>query len=288
MVRLPGILKVTTVLALDFFMFYALFDNLFITTAITGVIILYVWLGGYLALLKEGAISCKKLPAFEQDRLEVIKAMLMEDVKSTYSVDISKLKIYLIPGNNDMNATAYGANCVSVTRGTCDNFDPPSIAGVLGHEVSHILHSDTEFSRAVFASVTMVVGAFSIISSVTMVIVFLIFLALSCFRSWLGVIAFRGTTKAIGGIFSLIQRGIIMLYRIVLGLANRAAEYRADRDACSMGYGIQLVHFLSIADPEGQRQLTMTEVLYRSHPPTEKRIARLTEQIRNESCLELK
>ena len=284
MSRFCGILKVALVLALDFVAIYSLFENPYITSIAVGVISVYVLFGGYLALLKEGAVISKKIPAFQRNKLEAAKTQLVADVKSVSGANISGLKLYLAPGD-DMNATAYGFNCVSVTRGTFDNADPITLNAVLAHEVSHILNFDAEFNRAVFCSVTLLVGALSVMSFAMMAIIFLIFLVLSCFRSWLGVMAFRGTTKAVGGIFSLLQRGDVMIYRSLLSLASRRAEYRSDKYSCMLGYGVQLSHFLAIAEPANQRQLTLTEAMYRSHPPTPKRIARLEAIVSSEKAL---
>lgn len=275
MSRLFGILKVALVLVIDFVAIYSLFDDPYIASGAVGVIALYVLFGGYLALLKEGAVSSKKLPAYQRNRLETAKMQLVADVKSVSGANISGLKLYLVPGDDDMNATAYGFNCVSVTRGTFDNADPITLNAVLGHEISHILHWDAEFNRAVFCSVTLLVAALSVVSFAAMVCIFLIFLVLSCFRSWLGVMAFQGTTKVVGAIFSLLQRGVVVIYRSLLSLASRHAEYRSDKYSCMLGYGVQLSHFLALAEPNSQRQLTLTEAMYRSHPPTPKRIARL-------------
>lgn len=283
MIRLPGILKVNAVLALDFLVLFALFDDAAIAAVVTGVMALYVWLGGYLALFKEGAVRCDKLPSYARARLEAAKNQLREDVHRMNSVDISGLKLYLVPGNNEMNATAYGGNCVSVTNGTFSNADPVTLNAVLGHEISHILNFDAESNRAVFCSITLLVGAISVMSAVSMVIIFLIFLGCSCFSSWLGVLAYRGTTKAVGGIFSLFQRGIVLMYHALLSLASRHAEYRSDLYSANLGYGIQLAHFLEIAAPESRCRMTLTEALYRSHPPTPKRIARLEEYISSET-----
>lgn len=284
MSRFCGILKVALVLALDFVAIYSLFENPYIASIAVGVISVYVLFGGYLALLKEGAVISKKLPAFQSNKLEAAKTQLVADVKSVSGANISGLKLYMVPGDN-MNATAYGFNCVSVTRGTFDNADPITLNAVLAHEVSHILNFDAEFNRAVFCSVTLLVGALSVMSFAMMAIIFLIFLVLSCFRSWLGVMAFRGTTKAVGGIFSLLQRGVVMIYRSLLSLASRRAEYRSDKYSCMLGYGVQLSHFLAIAEPANQRQLTLTEAMYRSHPPTPKRIARLEAIVSSEKAL---
>lgn len=281
MIRLFGILKLMVIFAFDFIALYTLTDDVTIATVIIGVIALYVWLGGYISLLKEGAVSSEKLPLHEKIRLDAARRQLAEDVKDVSQTNIARIKIYLLPDNNDMNATAYGANCVSVTRGTFNNADPVTLVAILCHEVSHILHYDAECNRAVFASVTLLLAAFSIMSATVLIVIFLLFLILNCFRSWLGVLAFKGTAKITGGFFSLLQRGIVAIYRSILGLVSRHAEYRCDRYSCSLGYGIQLAHFLSIAAPSSQRQWTLTEALYRSHPPTERRIARLEEQLYN-------
>lgn len=279
MSRLFGILKVALVMVLDFLAIYSLLEDLTIASIAVGVLALYVLFGGYFALLKEGAVSSKKLPTYQRNRLETAKAQLVADVKSASGTNISGIKLYLVPGDNEMNATAYGFNCVSITRGTFDNADPITLNAVLAHEISHILSFDAEFNRAVFCSITLLIAAISIMSFAAMVAIFLIFLILSCFRSWLGVIAFRGTTKAVGGIFSMLQRGIIMIYRSLLSLASRHAEYRSDKYSCELGYGLQLSHFLALAEQANQRQMTLTEAMYRSHPPTEKRIARLEKQL---------
>lgn len=277
MSRLFGILKVALVLAIDFVAIYSLLDDPYIASGAVGVIILYVLFGGYLALLKEGAISSKKLPTYQRTRLETAKTQLVADVKSVSGANISGLKLYLVPGDNDMNATAYGFNRVSVTRGTFDNADPVTLNAVLGHEISHILHCDAEFNRAVFCSVTLVVAVLSVMSFTVMAIIFLVFLALRCFRSWLGVMAFQGTTKVVGGVFGLLQRGTVVVYRSLLSLASRHAEYRSDKFSYLLGYGVQLKHFLALAEPNSPRQLTLADAMYRSHPPTPKRIARLEE-----------
>ncbi len=287
MSRLFGILKVTLVLALDFVGIYSLLQDACIAGIAVGVIAIYVLFGGYIALLKEGAVNSKKLPTYQRNKLEAAKAQLAADVKSDCGANISGLKLYLVPGDDEMNATAYGFNCVSFTRATFDNADPMTLNAVLAHEVSHILNFDAEFNRAVFSSVTLLVGMLSVMSFAAMAVIFVVFLLLSCFRSWLGVMVFQGTTKAVGGLFSLIQRGVVMIYRLLLSLASRHAEYRSDKFSCKLGYGLQLSHFLAIAEPASQRHITLTEAMYRSHPPTPKRIARLERQLLEQKSTEI-
>ena len=177
---------------------------------------------------QEGAVACNKLPAFEKSRLQAAKATLVEEVKHTSGRDISGLKLYLIPGDRDMQATAYGASYISVARGTFDNADPITLNAVLAHEISHTLHCDPEFSRGVFASIVLLMGAISMMSLVLVGILFLVFAVLSGFRSWLGVMAFQGTAKLVTGFFSLLQRCVVAVYQAVMGLVSHQAEYRND------------------------------------------------------------
>ena len=249
MVRLIGFLRVIVVIALDYLAVVAVFHNPAIAGGIAAVIGIYSWFGGHIALLKEGAVPVGKLPTLDRDRLERAKKQLVDDVKSKDGLDITALKLYLVPGDG-LHATAYGNNSVSVSRGTLDNADPVSLNGVLAHEVSHILHLDPEFSRTVFASVTLVVASLSVFSFATMLVVFLVFVVLDCFKSWLGLLAFRGTTKLTSGLIGLLQKAVVMIYQTVLSLVNRSAEYRCDEYAASLGYGIQLAHFLELSAPE--------------------------------------
>lgn len=288
MARLAGILKVSAVLAVDFLAVYELSHDPAIAAGVTAVIALYVLFGGYLALLREGAVLSDKLPAHERSRLENAKSQLVEDVKRYSSADISGLKLYLVTGDDEMQATAYGANCVSVSKGAFDNTDPITLNSLLAHEISHTLHSDPEFSRAVFATILLVCGAISVVSFAFIAVVFLVFIIFSFFRSFLGVMVFRGTSKAVGGIFSLFQKSIVFLYRAVSSCLSRAAEYRSDLYSAHLGYGLQLAHFLSYAASESNRRLSLTEALYRSHPATPKRIAYLEAYASSETHLTTK
>ena len=94
MSRLFGILKVTLVLVFDFITVYSLLNELSIALIVVGAIGLYILFGGYLSLLKEGAISSKKLPTYQRNRFKSASVQLGADIKSTSNVDISRIKLY--------------------------------------------------------------------------------------------------------------------------------------------------------------------------------------------------
>lgn len=280
MITMSGVSKTTALAAADFAIAYILFNDVTIAMVFVGVLVLYGWLGGYLSLMKDGAVSVDKLPAYDSARLISAKDLLAKDIREATSQDISNIKLYITP-DDSMNATAYGCRCISVNRGTLNNTDPITLAAVMAHEISHTTNLDSEFNRILFASVAALVLALSIISVLSIGLLFILFAILCCcskaLRSWIGLILYQGSTKMVGGIFSIFQRIIIFVYQTVSGMISRASEYRADQYSSSLGYGLQLAHFLSIADSE-PHQLTLTDILYRSHPPTEKRIYRLEQQ----------
>lgn len=58
-------------------------------------------------MFKEGAVRADKLPNYERTRLESAKSQLIGEVKDISSADISNIKLYLIPGDSEMQATAF-------------------------------------------------------------------------------------------------------------------------------------------------------------------------------------
>lgn len=289
MMKLLGYIKVLTVIILDFLGLMTLFKDPAVVGIIMAIIILYSWFGGYLSLFGNGAVCIDKLPTYECQILKTAKEQLVHDVRGANGVNISGLKLYLIPGDGDLQATAYGANCVSVSRGILDmnNIDPISLNGILAHEVRHLLNLDPEFSRAVFATITLIMIALSITSFVVVFIIFLVFLLLNCFRSYVGIFAFHGITAFIRKFVGLLQKAVVMVYQIVLSFVSRTAEYRCDMYSASLGYGLQLAYFLGTV-PKSNHKRTLTEVLYCSHPPVEKRIYRLEKYIKQKMLTEYK
>jgi Zn-dependent protease with chaperone function len=283
MVRFFGRLKVALVLAVDFFIIYSLFKSYYVAALVVGLIGLYALFGGYPVLWKARAIRSYKLPEPQRKRLETARMQLIAEANAASGVNISRLKVYLIPGDNTLNAHAYGGNCVSVNLGTLNSTDLDTLKAVLAHEISHTVNCDTAFTRALFCSVNLLVRALSLLSFVLVIIAYLFLLILRLFRLRLGALIFSGTATGLRRMISLTQRSILWLYRTVISIVRRKAEYRCDKYAGTLGYGNQLAHFLAMAESGGRQKLTLTQILYRSHPPTKKRIARLKKQARRQA-----
>ena len=71
MVRLMGMLKVSIVIAVDALILFYLIRDVRISAGITGCIVMYVLLGGYIEVFKEGAVRMEQLPSYEKNKLEL-------------------------------------------------------------------------------------------------------------------------------------------------------------------------------------------------------------------------
>jgi Zn-dependent protease with chaperone function len=72
--------------------------------------------------------------------------------------------------------------------------------------------------------------------------------------------------------------GIVWLVSLMLRLADRSIEYRADRFAGALGFGPGLVGFLErLAGMEAKTEHRFLVMYLQSHPPTALRIDRLEE-----------
>lgn len=282
-VTLWGIVKNLSILIADFALAHY-FLGTELAIALTAGIALYTYLGEYLALLKDRAIRPKHLPSWERSKLTCALANLSEDVQRVSGKNISNLKISVIPSDS-INAYAYGFRNIAVTRGLLSNCDDATLCSVLAHEVSHVRNMDPIFSRAMFASVTLMTVALIVLSFFSSAVLWIIF-ALLCLLGLCGglfsMFLFQGLSKLVKGCFTLAQRVLIFLYQAIFGLISRRCEYRADRYSCQLGYGPQLSYFLSrFVERQELAPATLHELIYASHPPTGKRIARIEQQNTN-------
>lgn len=280
--RVIGWIRIAVVMVLDSIFVYEFIGAEGAAVTIMGIL-LYAWAGEKIDLLKDGAVSIRELDEFERTRMECLKEYLIEDVRRTSNVDISGIRMHIVP-SNITNAFTYGFGNIAVTRAAFDNCDDATLCAVLAHEISHLLYLDTVFRRIMFANITILFFGLSLSCMISMFFLVLIFFALailfSFFRGVFGIFLFRGIGNAVKGIYSIVQYGVLFIYKTVMGMVSRNSEYRADSFSCRLGYGQQLQYFLKrFIDQEEQGSRSLHEIIYASHPPVYKRIARIEQQI---------
>ena len=197
-------------------------------------------------------------------------------------------KVYIID-NDTPNAFATGRNpehaAVAVTSGILRILSKEELMGVIGHELSHIQHRDILISTI---AATMA-GAISMLSSMA---------------RWGAIFGVGRSDDEEGGgggnflfvlLFTMVGSVAAMLIQMAI---SRSREYLADEGGAHLSHPLSLAKALGKLDMAAQRNpmeanpstahmfivnpLTGGGVLslFRTHPPTEERIARLEEMAR--------
>ena len=197
-------------------------------------------------------------------------------------------KVYIIE-NDTPNAFATGRNpehaAVAVTSGILRILSKEELMGVIGHELSHIQHRDILISTI---AATMA-GAISMLSSMA---------------RWGAIFGVGRSDDEEGGggsnflfviLFTMVASVAAMLIQMAI---SRSREYLADEGGAHLSHPLSLAKALGKLDMAAQRNpmranpstahmfivnpLTGGGVLslFRTHPPTEERIARLEEMAR--------
>ena len=276
--RIKGIIKVIVLLALDFALFGYLFDGK-VAAIITVVVALYAWLGEYLAMFRDRAVSEKRLNELDRAKLERTRAILADESSRKGVHKLPKYRLHVIP-SDEANAFAYGISNISVTRGTLQ-CDEVTLAAVLAHEVSHTANLDAVVSRLLFANITGAVLGLSLTSFIATASIWIIFGILALIGVCGGLFSLlvvNALSKASKGLFRVIQHIVLFAYQAIIGSINKMVEYRCDGFAARIGLGQNLAYFLSTyVGDQDSRQRSLREILYDSHPATYKRVLRLEE-----------
>lgn len=282
--RTQGIIKIAILLAADFAIIYGLF-NIWAAGGVLGAMLLYAWLGEFIALRKDRAVGIEYVD--ERSRAKLNKAMdlLKEEVKARFSEDVPEMKLHVLP-TDEINACSYGAGNIAVTRGTLKVADILTLKAILAHELSHSLCLDAVFHRIVFVNVTAILLGITVTSLFATSFIWLVFLILCLMGmcgSFLSVYCTSGIAKFTRGFFRGLQKLVLVIYQTLMGMVSRASEYRADRYSCRLGYGVQLKYFLRtyVLPQDGQKR-TLTEIIYASHPDTCKRLEKIERNERQE------
>lgn len=277
--RVLGYVRALIILILDGGLIQYYLHDWRITVMAIGCITLYAfYLGECFATLRVGGVRLDKLDALNKSKLSQGYEILKKQYSRIYGKDLN-LKVYLIP-EDSFNAYAFGIKKIGITSDALSSLDATSVAGVLAHEVGHVIGLDVVVKRLLFANLF----GLSIILLISQMIWWVIAL-LTCigiawlFNSCLGIYIsaglFKGLTKISKGIFGV----IISLAQSFISLIDRSREYAADSFACDLGFSSQLAFVLDRYVGETPPARCISDLLYATHPKTVKRIARIEKKM---------
>lgn len=278
--RVRGIIKVLLLSAMDFTIVYELL-GFWAALIVVSIILLYGFLGEHAALYGKRAIRIDNADEFSRMNLTSSLKMLKEDAKKSGIGSIPDIKLYIIP-TDEINAFSYGRN-IAITQGALRVADGLTLNAILAHELCHSICLDAFWNRMAFANVTAIMLGTTVSAFVVTSFLWIVFLGMCALGLCGGVAALfcaSGISKAIKGAFHLLQRMVLAIYQITMGILSKRCELRADNMACQLGYSAQLKYFLQtyMASQNAPRR-SIRDALYDSHPDTYKRIARIDKNI---------
>lgn len=224
-------------------------------------------LGKYLALRSVGAVD---LPAEEFPKIHET----VETISAEMGIEKPRVMIAEMGVPNAFAVGRRGAGVVVLSVSIIELLEPDELDGVIAHELAHISNRDV---------VMMVIGQ-SIASMIGIAVFWLVALADDSF-----------VVTILGWILSAIVQFLVMLFVLAI---SRHREYVADSDAVAytgnpqaMGRALAKIHEVGhhdqAADVEGNvgalcifgGKRGLLASLTATHPPMEKRIARLAPEL---------
>lgn len=210
--------------------------------------------------------GCKSAQGGEGDKL----AYVMEAVCRFGGQDRRDYKLY-VSDRPDFNAFAVGDNHIAVTRPLLQAMPEAPLAGIVAHEMGHLLHGDSRLGYMCF-----VMSWFGnlVIRIYQWIVMVLNVLCLIPFVGWALI--------PVTWLF-LLQ---IYIFHFLLNLPlwftsqflSRRDEYAADRYACEIGLGPELYEGLSLLTVGEQKQ-SFWKSLISDHPLSKKRLQRIRQYI---------
>lgn len=275
--KIVGLVRACILLTINFFVFCSVFKAEW-ALGITTIIAIVSYAGEYLSLSKDRAIPVQKLDSYYRSKLESSYQLLCEQGNRA-GVDLRYLRLYMIPDER-INAYSYGHNHIGVTKGLLA-LDDTSIAGVLAHESAHCLIADSFIKRILFCDITIIIFGLSIIGFLSTGFLWIVFALLCFFGLCGGVLSFFITgflSKMIRYFITGFQYLSLFIYQITVGMISRNMEYSADRFATKeLNFGNELSFFLNRFSLEDGEPKTFRDIMYASHPASNKRIKKIEE-----------
>lgn len=244
-------------------------------------LLLYVWFGERVAVLRAKRVRKRKLSEGERAKLSATMS-LFRGRSQALGLDLNRYKIHVL-NSREYNAYCFGSRHIAVTRPLLDACTPEMICGVLAHEMGHARHGDVAFSRVLYLNVSaglLTISGLSIISSFFLMgCTLAIFVFVGLLSGIMAMLATRTLQYAVRYAEQSLRWVLCTLYKAINSIFSRHCEYGADRFSCVVGYGAELESFLRSV-PRHRFSIfhlpSVQDMLYGTHPPTRRRIKKIS------------
>ncbi len=173
----------------------------------------------------------------------------------------------LIAADNELNACAIGNQFIVVTTELINNLSEKKLAGVLAHEFAHVIHGDTKLGLSCYLMNSVAHLFTRALFCISVILDFFSFIPLI---GWMGKVA----SFFINVFICILEHVLKVPLQLMELFGSRQNEYAADRYACEIGVGNELIDALNIIDSEHKKS-SFKERLFSTHPDTDKRVERM-------------
>ena len=171
------------------------------------------------------------------------------------------------------NSFAIGRHSLCITTGLM-GYPDEEIRAVMAHELGHISNRDTQVIQLVTVG-NILVGALIAVIQLLRILMSVICFAFSfCLGGRIALVLIQIVTW----IPMQILRVIVSVSMFFVNLSRRSSEYDADAFSVRSGYGTALIAALDGVGQYPTGRLTLRQILNRTHPDTNERIARIQQQ----------
>ena len=197
-------------------------------------------------------------------------------VLSRSHVDGAKFVLAVDNSSVQPNASAIGGHVVAVTAGAM-NLPDDELAGILAHELGHHLG----FHPFVLAMTSWLSLPLMVVATIARFVIDMSVRIGVAGWWWLRLPLLTAIMFLVGLLFSLfasVLRVVLWVTQLVINLIGRSAEYTADHTAVQLGFGSELLAALESSagqDASLSQRTTLSAMLWDTHPPLRKRIARI-------------
>ena len=181
-----------------------------------------------------------------------------------------------VTDTSQLNAYAAGGRQVAVTQGALQYLSDSELRGIVAHELGHHAGLHPVMGLAAHWIIKPIGWAEWVSIKLHNLSAFITRFARRAFVFWA---AYALALLLLAVVFLL--RGIVYITQIILLWFGRRAEYRADETAVRLGFGPGLLSSLHVFKAMEHQQgntvhdTKVERMLYNTHPPTQKRIARV-------------
>jgi heat shock protein HtpX len=214
-----------------------------------------------------------KVRKLETNREKEYLIPLFEDVynqtKEIYPRLNRHIEIYIIDALH-INSMAIGRKTIAVTKGAVEAFTDDELKGIIAHEMGHIVNGHT---KAILLT-TVGNGIFTALILILKLLVGILNFLLDVIsrkNKIINILVF-----IIKGVVSMVLAGLLLLIQLMIAVNSRTNNYSADKFACELGFGDDLLSGLyTMQEICISDKTTLIDKLKDDKPHIAKRIGRL-------------